>query len=157
MTKPTILILVVVYLASVLIVGIFGMQIMSFNNINYIASISLINDNDHLEFSHDRNLLVLTETSKDDEATPYKKYDLVILEYKAGMTIKITPRLTAVDPTLDPTNKELDVSVFCNENFPNCITYAKGVFTINSVGDAIITYRSKDNSNQKMVIEFLIL
>ncbi len=153
MTKPTILILTIVYLASILIVGIFGMQIMSFNNINYISSITLANDNDHLEFSHNRDTLFFIEKSMDDEATPYKEYQL-IFDGKVGMTIKITPVLTAIDPTIDPTNKELDVSVFCNENSPNCISYENGIFTVNAkIGDATITYRSKDNSNKKMVIK----
>ena len=69
MTKPTILILAIVYVASVLIVGIFGMQIMSFNNINYISSITLLNDKDHLEFSHNKDTLQFHEISKDAEAT----------------------------------------------------------------------------------------
>ena len=66
------------------------MQIMSFNNINYISSITLTNDNDHLEFSHNKNTLIFQEISKDQEATPYKEYYL-IFEAKAGMTIKLTP------------------------------------------------------------------
>ena len=74
MTKPTILILTIVYLASVLIVGIFGMQIMSFNNVNYIQSITLTNDNDHLEFSHNKDTLEFFEVYKDQEATPYYEY-----------------------------------------------------------------------------------
>ena len=154
MTKPTILILTIVYLASVLVVGIFGMQIMSFNNINYIASITL--DEKNVEFSHDKSLLRLKEHSKDDEATPYKVYNLVILSHKAGMTIKITPTLIAIDPTLDPTNKELDVNVLCDGD-DNCISYSNGIFTINRNGGATVTYKSKDNSNKKMVVEFFIL
>ena len=156
MTKPTILILTIVYLASVLIVGIFGMQIMSFNTVNYISSITLTNDNDHLEFSHNRDTLMFFEKSKDEEATPYMEYQL-IFNFKAGMTIKITPRLTGVDSTLDPTNKELDVNVFCNEDAPDCITYANGVFTVNKMGTATVTYRSKDTSNKKMVIKLITI
>ena len=155
MTKPTILVLAIVYVASVLIVGIFGMQIMSFNNINYISSITLINDNDHLEFSHNKNTLQFHEVSKDEEATPYKEYYL-IFEAKAGMTIKLTPILTAVDPTLDPTNKELDVNITYSSDKENCITYENSVFTIHEAGGATVTYKSKDNSNKKMVVRFVM-
>ena len=157
MTKPTILILIIVYLASVLVVGIFGIQIMSFNNINYIDSISLTNDNDHIEFSADRSLLVIKENTKGEDAIEYKSYNLIIWQSSAGMTLKITPIVVAVDPTLDATNKELEVSILCDEGFENCITYNNGIFTINKQGCATITYRSKDNSNKKMVIEFYIL
>ena len=156
MTKPTILILAIVYVASVLIVGIFGMQIMSFNNINYISSITLTNDKDHLEFSHNKDTLQFHEVSKDAEATPYKEYYLIFTG-KEGMTVKITPILTAVDPTLDPTNKELDVNVSYEEGSDGCITYLNGVYTINSMGGAIVTYKSKDNSNKKMVVRFIII
>ena len=156
MTKPTILILTIVYLASVLIVGIFGMQIMSFNNINYIASITLINDKDHLEFSHNKETLIFHEISKDAEAIPYKEYYLMFTE-KVGMTIKITPVLKAIDPTLDPTIKELDVNIVYEEGSDGCITYDNGVYTVNKMGGAIVTYKSKDNSNKKMVVRFIII
>ena len=147
MTKPTILILTIVYLASVLIVGIFGMQIMSFNNVNYIQSITLTNDNDHLEFSHNKDTLEFFEVYKDQEATPYYEYYLMF-QSKAGMTIKITPVLTAVDPTLDATNKELDVNFSFSDGDEDCITYENGVYTINNAGNATVTYKSKDNSNK---------
>ncbi len=156
MTKPTILILIIVYLASVLIVGIFGMQIMSFNNINYIDSITLTEDNDHFELSHKDYLLKFKENQKGLDAIPYYEY-ILLLDLKVGMTVKLTPIIKAVDSTLDPTNKELDVNIsYSKEIDKGCITYANGIFTINKAGDATITYKSKDNSNKKMVVKFLI-
>lgn len=155
MTKPTILILTIVYLASVLIVGIFGMQIMSFNNVNYIASITLTKDNDHLEFSDNKDKLEFYEATKGQDATPYQEYYL-IFPSKVGMTIKLTPIVKAVNPNLDATNKELDVNIFYDDGFENCITYANGVFTVNKAGNATVTYKSKDNSNKKMVVVFIM-
>ncbi len=155
MTKPTILILAIVYVASVLIVGIFGMQIMSFNNINYIASITLTKDNDHMEFSHNKDKLEFYEAIKGQDGTPYQEYYL-LFPCKEGMTIKITPIIKAVNPNLDATNKELDVNIFFDDGFENCLTYSNGVFTVNKAGNATVTYKSKDNSNKKMVVVFIM-
>lgn len=156
MTKPTILILIIVYLASILIVGIFGMQIMSFNNVNYIDSITLTDDNDHLEFSHNKETLSFYETEKGQDAISYKEYYL-IFDIKEGMTIKLTPIIKAVDPTLDPTNTELDVNiVYDSEQDKGCLTYENGIFTVHKAGNASVTYKSKDNSNKKMVVVFFI-
>ena len=151
MTKPTILLLTVVYFASILIVGIFGMQIMSFNNINYIESITLTDSDDNLEFSANKNTLTLEEYDIDD-AIPYKKYNATF-RYKKGMTIKVMPIIKAKDPTLDPTDKTLQVSLkYESEGFEGCITYEEGIFKVNRRGSVIITYNSQDNSKKIMVL-----
>ncbi len=148
MSKPTILILSIVYLASILIVGIFGMQVMSFNNINYIESIT-INKNE-IEFSDgqvfdDKKTFFISKEITDD-GIPYMQYTIVF-KYKTNLNISVKPIVTAKDPTLDPTNKTLSVSSDKND-----IIYKDGVFTINGKEVVTFVFNSQDSSNKKMAI-----
>jgi hypothetical protein len=138
MSKPTILILSIVYLISILIVGIFGMQIMSFNNVNYIESISLSEKD--VSFS---DINCSLDFMVDDNET--NAYTIVYL-YKKGLTIQINPTIKGKDPTIDPTNKNLTVS---SDTTNDSITYSNGVFTINSPDTVIFTFYSQDHSNKK--------
>ncbi len=140
MSKPTILILSIVYLASILIVGIFGMQVMSFNNINYIESITL--NEQEITFS-DPNCYL--DFISDDEKCEYT----IVYAYKKRLTIQIKPIIKAKDPTLDPTNKNLTVSSDSNND---AVTYKDGVFTVNSLDTVVFTFYSQDHSNKKMKV-----
>ena len=153
MTKPTIVIIIIVYLASVLIVGIFGMQIMSFNNVNYIESITLTKDS--LEFSINKETVGFEETLKEN-AQPYWEYRATF-KYSKDMTVRVSPKITAKDPTLDPTDSTLNVSLSYEEGRENCITYENGVFKVNKRGMAKVTFRSQDNSDKILVLILMAL
>ena len=148
MTKPTVLILLVVYLASILIVGIFGMQVMSFNNINYIESITI--SKEHIAFSDNGDTLIFEETLQ-EEAIPYVEYRATF-RYKKNMTITVNPIIKAVDPTEDASDDELVITIQYEKGFENCITYDKGIFTVNKTGMATVIYNSKDGSKQRMML-----
>ena len=75
MSKPTILILSLIYVASILIVGIFGMQVMSFNNINYIESITI--NKDEIEFSNGQSPIIFNGEEITDDGIPYMQYSMV--------------------------------------------------------------------------------
>lgn len=152
MTKPTVLILVVVYLASILIVGIFGMQIMSFNNVNYIESITL--SEDRIEIGEVRSQLGSTFV---EEGEGYWEYNLLV-EYKEGLRFIINPKITARNPEEDATNPELKVEISYQEGLEDCITYNKedNVFTVNKKGIMFVDYWAQDNSNKKMVLTITI-
>lgn len=140
MSKPTILILSIVYLISILIVGIFGMQIMSFNKVNYIESISLSEKD--VSFS-DSNCYL--DFIANDETSEYT----IVYQYKKGLTIEITLTFKGKDPTSDPTNMNLTVS---SDTTNDSITYSNGKFTINSPDTVIFTFYSQDHSNKKMKV-----
>lgn len=148
MTKPTVLILVVVYLASILIVGVFGMQIMSFNNVNYIESITL--SEDRIDVGNAKKLF---EEEYVEEGTPYWKYNLTV-QYKEGLQIIINPKITAQNHEEDASNPKLKVVVSYQEGLEGCITYNEddNVFTVNKKGVMYVTYWAQDNSDQKMVL-----
>ena len=149
MSKPTILILSIVYLASVLIVGIFGMQVMSFNNINYIDTITI--DVNEIEFSNGqvfdgKNTIFKAETITDD-GIPYEQYT-IFFKYSENLNISIKPKVVAKDPTLDPTDGTLNVSSN-NDN----IIYNEGVFTVKGKDVVTFVFNSQDSSNKKMVVK----
>ncbi len=144
MSKPTILLLSIVYFASILIVGIFGMQVMSFNNVNYIESIT-INVQD-VEFSNGKPPIIIKEEEVLDDGIPYMKYT-VVFEYEKDLSISIKPIVVAQDPTLDPTDKTLNVS---SNNTTS--VYENGIFTVKTIGVVTFTFNSQDASNKKMLV-----
>ena len=148
MTKPTVLILVVVYLASILIVGVFGMQIMSFNNVNYIEIITL--SEDRIDVGNAKKLF---EEEYVEEGTPYWKYNLTV-QYKEGLQIIINPKIIAQNHEEDASNPKLKVVVSYQEGLEGCITCNEddNVFTVNKKGVMYVTYWAQDNSDQKMVL-----
>lgn len=145
MSKPTILLLSIVYFASILIVGIFGMQVMSFNNVNYIESIT-INVQD-VEFSNGKPPIApIKEEEVLDDGIPYMKYT-IFFEYEKDLSISIKPIVVAQDPTLDPTDKTLNVS-----SNSTASVYENGIFTVKTIGVVTFTFNSQDASNKKMVV-----
>ena len=152
MTKPTILILAIAYLASILIVGIFGMQVMSFNNVNYIASITLTEQS--LEFSQDKESLNVIFVEKEQDG--YIEYR-VKLNFKSPVTISVNPIVVAKDPTQDPTDRTLSISV--HESTAGLVEN-DGVstnYTINKKGTATVTFSANDNSGKKMVLKIVAI
>ena len=145
MSKPTILILSIIYVASILIVGIFGMQVMSFNNVNYIERIT-INANE-IEFSNGQTPLAVKEEEITTDGIPYMQYTIVF-RYSKDMNISLKPIVVAKDPTLDPTNKDLKVS----SDKVDIITYQDGIFTVKGKEVVTFVFDSQDASNKKMVI-----
>ena len=150
MSKPTILILLIVYVSSILIVGIFGLQIMSFNNINYIDSITV--DVKNVSFSKNKHTLSFISNSVINEAIPYMRYTL-IFEYASDQTLAISPKIVAKNPNIDPTDNRLTVTLtYSQEAHKGCITYENSLFKINRPGGVTVTYRSQDNSGKIMVV-----
>ena len=150
MSKLTILILLSVYVSSILLVGIFGLQIMSFNNINYIESITV--DKQNVSFSKNKHTLSLISQNVEDTAVPYMRYTL-IFEYASEQTLVISPKIIAKNPSVDPTNNKLSVTLtYSQDAYNDCITYENSLFKINRPGGVTVTYRSQDNSGKIMVL-----
>lgn len=148
MTKPTIIILAVVYLASILIVGIFGMQPRG-EVPNYIDSITITEQ--HLEFSQDKNSLEFKMVPKDKQG--YMEYRVLIKpQGELTMTLK-KPTIIAKNPDEDPTNSDLSIEY---DGSATGITNEGFVFKINGKGTTTITFNSKDYSGKKMVLVLLV-
>ena len=150
MSKPTILILTIVYLASILIVGLFGMQVMSFNNINYIESITIKKED--IEFSNGNKQFVF-QAEEINDGIPYMQYQIVF-KNEDNLRISIKPIIVAKDPTLDPTNPTLSVSAD-----KNAIVFQDNVFTVVDStfgGTAPFIFNTQDSSNKKMVIKLYV-
>lgn len=148
MTKPTIIILAVVYLASILIVGIFGMQPRG-EVTNYIESITITEQ--HLEFSQDKKALGFKFISKEQQG--YIEYRVLIKpQGELTMTLK-KPTIIAKNPDEDPTNSELTIEY---DGSATGVTNEGFVFKINGKGTTNITFKSKDDSGKKMVLVLLV-
>ncbi len=152
MSKPTILILSIVYLASVLIVGIFGMQVMSFNNVNYIESITI--NLQEVEFSDNQIPYILQE---DETENPDEKRYTIVCSYSNNLTIFANPIIVAKDPTLDATNRNLRIT---KDNNDDSIVYENGVFKVNKIPlnrSVEFTFYSQDSSNKFMTITLVVI
>ena len=153
MSKPTILILSIVYLASVLIVGIFGMQVMSFNNVNYIESITI--NLQEVEFSDNQIPVILKEDESDN---PDEKRYTILCKYSNNLTIFANPIIIAKDPTLDATNRNLRITK--DNNNDDSIIYENGVFKVNKIplnNSVEFTFYSQDSSNKFMTITLIVV
>ena len=156
MTKPTILILVTVYLASILIVGLFGMQVGGLTE-NDIATITLTED--RIEF--DKEKATLNITFKELEGgNNYTKYGLAVrAKPKGDLLMTITPFVQGENPNFSPTNSNLSIS--CNvkeaedENSIK-VTNQGSTFTISGEGNATIVFYSQDDSGIYMVIDLRV-
>ena len=157
MTKPTVLILVTVYLASILIVGLFGMQVGGIVE-NDIAVISLTED--RIEFDKEKDTLNITFKELEGGEN-YTKYGLAVRAKPEGeLVMTITPNIQGEDPNLSPTNSSLAIS--CNvkevESNDNSIkiTNEGSVFTITGEGNATLVFYSQDDSGIYMVIDLRV-
>lgn len=130
MKKSTILILLIIFLGSVLIVGVFGMQAIPFEQIIYIKEITPTS----VSSTNGESL----EIKRDDKGHYY-----IITEYKDGLAILIN---TKVEPT-DSTNKNLKTIIVNNkENNPLAEIGQRGEIKILRPGSVHLQYRTQDSA-----------
>ena len=152
MTKPTVLILVTVYLASILIVGLFGMQVGGIVE-NDIAVISLTED--RIEFDKEKDTLNITFKELEGGEN-YTKYGLAVRAKPEGeLVMTITPNIQGEDPNLSPTNTSLKVEYRVTQPEKLNVTNEGLTFTIVGTGEIKITFRAQDDSNKYMTLELI--
>ena len=152
MTKPTILILVTVYLASILIVGLFGMQAGGLVE-NDIASITLTEDG--LEFNKDKNSLDILFVEQAGDKN-YSEYNILIGSMpKDALVMKLTPIIRAENPNLDPTNSDLRITPDLITPKTLSVTNTGLTFTIEGYGQLRLKLSAQDDSGKSMIV-FLI-
>lgn len=149
MTKPTILILVTVYLASILIVGLFGMQVGGVVE-NDIAEISLTQDG--LKFDKDKKSLDILFVEQPGGEL-YNEYNILIEKMpKNGLIMELMPILRAENPSLDPTNSNLGIS--CHVITPKTLSVTNTglTFAIEGYGQVKLTISAQDDSGKYMTV-----
>ncbi len=148
MRKSTILMLSIVFVASVLIVGIFGMKVFTIGKINYVKELVVNSES----FSVD----------KTDATTNFKvddgKYSYLVLA-KSGEPINLT-----ITPTLIPTLTDVEltnpeISIHFNHNNPekSQTTFLDGVFTISGNDTFTVTLQTNDGSNLHVRVQVVVI
>lgn len=153
MTKPTILILVTVYLASILIVGLFGMQVGGLVE-NDIATITLTED--RVEFDKEKSTLGITFKELEG-GNSYTKYLVRVGSKPNGqLVMTLTPNIQGENPNFSPTNSSLKVSYTVKDKEVFDLTNQGLTFTITGAGNITITIYSRDDSGIYMVIDLRV-
>ncbi|MCH5152662.1 MAG: hypothetical protein J1F68_01705 [Clostridiales bacterium] len=134
MKKSTIILLLIVFLGSVIIVGVFGMQAIPIDSRVYVTDI-----------------IPTSVVTIDGQSLEIKKgesadYYYVMLPYEEGLTVIISTRIEPVDST----NKELTITIDNNkEDNPLAKIGEKGEILILRRGTVRLHYSSKDSATFK--------
>ena len=132
MKKSTIILLLIVFLGSVIIVGVFGMQSVPFEEIVYV-----------------KNIVPTSVSTFDGDRLTIRQregYYYVVVDFQQGLTLYINTR---VEPA-DSTNKELSVTIV-NNNAANPIAKIgdDGGIVILRSGDVHLHFSPRDSATAK--------
>lgn len=156
MRKSTILMIAVVFIASILIVGIFGMKIFTIGKVNYVKEIVVSQDSFTIDNTEAQANFKVVESSDG------KKYSYLII-VKPNTTVNLTINPTLI-PTLDDmelTNPEI-TTIFEHNNPENAkTTFSDGVFTmssaVNGADSFMATLKTNDGSNLRLSITVMVV
>ncbi len=131
MKKSTVLILLVIYIGSVLIVGIFGMKSVAFEEKIYIEKIT------------PTSVMSSTgETFKIQERQDLPDtYYVVVTKYTEGLTIMINYELTPADCT----DKNVKISIVEPDNPPATLS-DRGEIVFSEKGSVHLVYKAQDSA-----------
>ena len=119
MKKSVLIVIGLVYIASILIIGFFGMRQVVYSNIIYVKEIECINE----------------------EARDMGSYKMIVVDYVEGNTgVQLSYRVTPDDAT----NK--DVQFVYNEEQNVALVTELGAVIFNSPGLIIVQIKSTDGS-----------
>lgn len=127
MKKSTILILIVIYLGSVLIVGIFGMKSVPFEEIVYCKEIIPTE--------------VITSTGETLEIQQKDGQYYIWAEYEEGLTIWITYNLSPADCT----NKDVKISII-EPKIPPAEISERGEIVFSKPGVVRLRFKTTDQA-----------
>lgn len=130
MKKSTILVLLVVYLGSILVVGIFGMKAVPFEEIVYCQQITPVS----AVTSSGEELNIQKHES---ESNTY----YVVTKYVEGLTVMVNYNLTPADCTY----KDVKIVIVEPANPPAILT-DRGEIVFTKRGSVHIKYRATDNA-----------
>lgn len=156
MKKSTILILLIVFVLSVVIVGIFGMKIMSYNVKVYIDQIVptqiILNDDTVYTYYPDGNS---NDTHQIRKVPNQENAYYVRLEYFEGLSLIMDYEILPNDAT----NRKLKIAITYDSKGgvegegvteSNSATLESTKLTFTQMGAVAITFRSTDGSNKIM-------
>lgn len=138
MKKSTILIILVVFAASVFVVGFWGIQNVPYEEIIYVEEITPT----HVYYGR-----------KSDEAEiKTNKYGYYVnFPYEEGMTVKIDYEITPNDVT----NRRVDIEIQNLNTDSQAELDSMGAITLKNRGPVCITYRAKDSASGPTMTIFL--
>lgn len=143
MKKSTILILCIVYLASILVVGIFGMKVKSYNTSIYIEEIKpteiAVSTDEEVELKWSEN-----------------GYHYAVYKYVDGLKLRMGYEILPADAT----NKKVSISIIYDSSLdPDepTATYDKSanVLQFNKAGIVDVLYTCLDGSGKSMKIRIV--
>lgn len=139
MKKSTILIITAVFLISVFVVGIFGLQNVPYDRLVYVnkivpTSVTLSNGEESLEIKY-------------SEPNGYYYVTIPYESYQQGMLVMIN---YDINPT-DATNKKLDVTINNVNTNSKGILQENGAIKLEDRGIVDVTYRTQDQSGGAMM------
>lgn len=130
MKKSTILILIVVYLGSILIVGIFGMKSIPFEERVYCNSIT-----PSAAMTSSGNELTIKKGEIEG-----KEYYYVTVSYEEGLIVMVSYDLTPANCT----NKNVEISIVEPQN-PPAMVGERGEIIFHEKGSVHVVYKAKDS------------
>lgn len=166
MKKSTILILLIVFVLSVVIVGIFGMKIMSYNVKVYIDEITptqiILNDDNYTVYTYypdgSDSKYQIRNVSTETQPNTYS----VAVSYYEGLTLiadyEVTPN--------DATNRNLKITVTYDSAVGNLgdgvaesesVSLNKNTITFKQAADITVTFSSTDGSNVRMRLNIYLV
>ena len=158
MKKSTFLILLIVFVLSVVVVGIFGMKIMSYNVKVYIEEITptdvVLNDDNNTTYRYYPNGNTTDKNQIRKHPTQANTY-YVVVAYRQDLALIIDYEITPNDST----NRNLKITITSDSKGgvdgasvteSNSITLDKNKVIFKQKADVEITFRSTDGSNKTM-------
>ena len=134
MKKSVIVLIFLIYLASIVFINIFGMKILSYDEQIYASSIECINTDMNLHSSGE--------------------YKWVMLNYTDGLTYTIEHRVYPENAT----NRKATY-IYDTEN-PNISINKNGVCTFSNITSSdvfTVTLKTSDGTNKTAIIKFVIM
>ena len=156
MKKSTVLILLIVFVLSVVIVGIFGMKIMSYNVKVYIKEIVptqvVLNDNNNTIYTYYPNGSDSPNQIREDEKQENTYY--IRVSYYEGLTLIVDYEVIPNDAS----NRDLKITITYDSKVgalegvyeSNSVSLKNNIITFKEKANVEITFRSTDGSNKVM-------
>ncbi len=140
MKKSTIIILFVVFLGSVLIVGVFGLQSIPYKELVYVKGIEIT---ELTYFDGVSNVSIPAEEIKTNSMG--ERY--ISIPYNEGLSVYVNARCTPNDAT----NKHLRITVESNSTEQIAQVNDQGFIQFNQAGTIIVTMRATDRASAPSV------
>lgn len=135
MKKSTVLIVLVTFVLSVVLVGIFGMKVLSYNTRIYVKEIVPVGVTTSSNVAG-----VKCNNRRDEKGDPIEGKYIVIVPYSDGLIVRIDYELTPADAT----DKDVSITPLGGAD----VVEVDGLsIRVKRIGSTTLLYRAKDGSN----------